>query len=74
MVKAQISLSGVQESLHYFLVNYLNLMPRLHLLRSSHDLFVYDFPYDFFGILAAISYDVCVYIAYDQLTISLATN
>ena len=27
------------------------LMPRLHLLRSSYDLFVYDFPYDFFGIV-----------------------
>ena len=24
------------------------LMPRLHLPRSSYDLFVYDFPYDFF--------------------------
>ena len=27
------------------------LMPRLHLLQSSHDLFVYDFLYDFFGIV-----------------------
>ena len=27
------------------------MMPRLHLLRSSYDLFVYDFPYDFFGIV-----------------------
>ena len=27
------------------------LMPRLNLLRSSYDLFVYDFPYDFFGIV-----------------------
>ena len=26
-------------------------MPRLHLPRSSNDLFVYDFPYDFFGIV-----------------------
>ena len=26
-------------------------MPRLHLLRSSYDLAVYDFPYDFFGIV-----------------------
>ena len=26
-------------------------MPRLHLLRSSYDLIVYDFPYDFFGIV-----------------------
>ena len=26
-------------------------MPRLHLLRSSYDLYVYDFPYDFFGIV-----------------------
>ena len=26
------------------------LMPRLHLLRSSYDLFVFDFLYDFFGI------------------------
>ena len=28
-----------------------NFMPRLHLLRSSYDLSVYDFLYDFFGIL-----------------------
>ena len=28
-----------------------SFMPRLHLLRSSYDLFVYDFPYDFFGIV-----------------------
>ena len=27
------------------------LMPRLHLPRSSYDLFIYDFPYDFFGIV-----------------------
>ena len=26
-------------------------MPQLHLLRSSYDLFVYDFLYDFFGIV-----------------------
>ena len=26
-------------------------MPLLHLPRSSYDLFVYDFPYDFFGIV-----------------------
>ena len=26
-------------------------MPRLHLLRSSYDFFVYDFLYDFFGIV-----------------------
>ena len=26
-------------------------MPRLHLLRSSYDLVVYDFPYDFFDIV-----------------------
>ena len=26
-------------------------MPRLHLPRSSYDLFVYDFPYDVFGIV-----------------------
>ena len=26
-------------------------MPRLHLLRASYDLFVCDFPYDFFGIV-----------------------
>ena len=43
-------------------------MPRLHLPRSSYDLFVYDFLYDFFGIEG---YDVCVYISYDHLTISL---
>ena len=30
---------------------FLSFMPRLHLLRSSYDLFVYDFPYDFFGIV-----------------------
>ena len=28
-----------------------SLMPRLQLLRSSYDLFVYDFPYDFFDIV-----------------------
>ena len=33
------------------LVHIQSLMPRLHLLRSSYDLFVYDFPYDFFGIV-----------------------
>ena len=27
------------------------VMPRLHLPRSSYDLFVYDFLYDFFGIV-----------------------
>ena len=45
-------------------------MPRLHLPRSSYDLFVNDFLYDFLASLAAISYDVCVYIAYDHLMIS----
>ena len=30
-------------------------MPRLHLLRSSYDLFVYDFPYDFFGVVGGYS-------------------
>ena len=30
---------------------YQELMPRLHLLRSSYDLSVYDFLYDFFGIV-----------------------
>ena len=28
-------------------------MPRLHLPRSLYHLFVYDFPYDFFGIVGA---------------------
>ena len=28
-----------------------SIMPRLYLPRSSYDLFVYDFPYDFFGIV-----------------------
>ena len=28
-------------------------MPRLYLPRSLYDLFVYDFPYDFFGIVGA---------------------
>ena len=27
------------------------LMPQLHLIRASHDLFVYDFRYDFSGIV-----------------------
>ena len=27
------------------------LMPRLHLPRSSYDFFVYDFLYDFFGVV-----------------------
>ena len=44
-------------------------MPRLHLPRSSYDLFVYDFPYYFSTSYAAISYDVCGYIAYDHLAI-----
>ena len=26
-------------------------MPQLHLIRASHDLFVYDFRYDFSGIV-----------------------
>ena len=29
----------------------IKVMPRLHLLRSSYDLVVYDFPYDFFDIV-----------------------
>ena len=45
-------------------------MPRLHLPRSSYDLFIYDILYDFLASQAAISYYVCVYIAYDHLTIS----
>ena len=47
-------------------------MPRLHLPRLSYDLLVYNFLYDFFGIIGALSYDVCVYIAYDHLTISFS--
>ena len=38
----------------------------LYLPRSLYVLFVYDF----LGIIGAISYDVCVYIAYDHLAIS----
>ena len=30
---------------------YGSIMPRLHLPRSSYDLFIYDFLYDFFGIV-----------------------
>ena len=46
------------------------LMPRLHLPRSSYDLFVYDFPFDFFGIVGGYKLRrICVYIAYDHLTI-----
>ena len=30
---------------------FLDVMPRLHLLRSSYDLFVCDFPYDIFDIV-----------------------
>ena len=33
--------------------SYLAVMPRLHLLRSSYDLLVYDFLYDFFGIVGS---------------------
>ena len=44
-------------------------MPRLH-LPQSYDLFVYEIPYDFSASYAAISYGVCVYIAYDHLAIS----
>ena len=35
-------------------------MPGLHLPRTPYDLFVYDFPYDFSGIVGG--YSVCVYI------------
>ena len=46
-------------------------LPRLHLPRSSYDLFVYDFPYDFFSIVDGYKLRrMCVYIAYDHLTIS----
>ena len=41
-------------------------MPRLHLPRPSYDLFVYDIPYDLFGIVGGNNYDVCVYIANDH--------
>ena len=44
-------------------------MPRLHLPRSSYDLLIYDFHFDFSASEAAISYDVCGYIAYDHLAI-----
>ena len=67
-----------------FLMNQLHVMPincvllllsrfRLYASRLSYDLFVYDFLYDFFGIVGGYMlqmYDVCVYIAYDHLTIS----
>ena len=45
-------------------------MPRLHLLLSSYDLFVHDFPYDFFGIVGGYK----LRRAHDHLTISLGTN
>ena len=45
-------------------------MPQLHLPRSLHDLFVYEFPYDFLASQGAISYYVRVYTAYDHLAIS----
>ena len=45
-------------------------MPPLHLPWSSYDLFVYDFPYDFFGIVGGYRLRRMCYIAYDHLTIS----
>ena len=38
--------------------------------RSSYDLFVYEFPYDFFGIVGGYKLRRCVYIAFDHLAIS----
>ena len=46
-------------------------MHRLHLPRSSYDLFVYHFLYDFFGIVGGYKLRR-VYIAYDHLTISFS--
>ena len=44
-------------------------MPDLHLPRAPCDFFVYDFAYDFSGIVVAAGYDVCVYIIYDYRAI-----
>ena len=44
----------IQPKKHTILItfsNKFNLMPRLHLLPSSYDLFVYDFLYDFLSIV-----------------------
>ena len=35
----------------FIIANSADEMSRLHLLRASYDLFVYDFPYDFSGIV-----------------------
>ena len=43
-IKSSIFIRCVETLSHVF------LMSRLHLPRSSYDLFVYDFLYDFFGI------------------------
>ena len=45
-------------------------MPSLHLLRSSYDGLVYDFPCDFGGIVGGYGYDVYVYIIYGHRAIS----
>ena len=41
----------VESQVDMMLWNITYIMPRLHLLRSSYDLFVYDFSYYFFGII-----------------------
>ena len=57
------------ESFHdYSLIQ--DFMPPLHLPRSLYNLFVYNIPYNFFGIVGSISHNVCVYIAYNHLAIS----
>ena len=56
------------------ILSQIRLMPRLHLPRSSYDLFVYDFLYDFFGIIGSYKLRRMCYIAYDHLTISFGAQ
>ena len=44
----------VESQADMMLWNITYIMPRLHLLRMSKDLFVYDFSYDFFGIVGGL--------------------
>ena len=46
-----------------------DVMPGLHLPRAPCDIFVYDFPYEFSGIVVGTGYDVCVYIIFDKRAI-----
>ena len=44
----------VESQADMMLWNITYIMPRLHLLRSSYDLSIYDFSYDLFGIVRGL--------------------